>query len=168
MSFIHRFKEGDFYTCSLKNEDSMSNHAFEGLVGTVIKEGKVYFYDTFWGIHSPGQYAKRFTVDDIGTVIELAFLANINDLEKTSLDATKYYDEDDIVMLHEQHACSGNCKELYIRKGAKRSKQKIKDSLESKIDSITNKMDSLVREKDRLQSLLDSVDDPDTLYNIWI
>lgn len=168
MRTTHEFKVGDFYHCQYVKRTDMDQHAFEGLVGTYSKDGQILFYDTFWGIHAPSQYSKIFKLEDIGTTIELSFIANINDLQRITYDARLYYDDKDIIELHEQHACSKTCREYYLRNGAERSAIKIRDELEKKIYEISSKTASLLREQERLEGLLAGLDEGADIHNIWI
>jgi hypothetical protein len=167
----HDFKEGDFYRCRYTDEYAKTifdpRYCFEGLVGVKIKNGQVTLYDTFWGIHEIRQNSKCFSPADVGEKIELMFLANINNLEKGYKEDAAYYDEDDLVQLHEQHACSQSCIEHYRRKGAERNGEVLTHSINCRLQQIQDRIYSLKQDEGRLTAYLKQVERKD-YDNIWI
>jgi hypothetical protein len=174
----HIFKEGDYFKCEFTDVytevHTNVTHCFEGLLSTEIKpNGNVILFDTFWGLKRFGQQSRCFTLDNVGTLIDIEFIGNINDYSPTpiSFAESKYFDEEDILYLHEQHACSSSCKYYYVRLGAARSKynmlQEIDNKMyqyESEIKSLNSKIQSL-----QLQRLaLIGCNTNEELNKIWI
>lgn len=84
--------------------------------------------DTYWSM-SGGSDNKSFGLDDLSK-LELTFLGNLSDLEKTDEYQADYYDDADIVDLNHSNSSRGN---FYLRKGAKRSQKKMLEAARHKL-----------------------------------
>lgn len=80
--------------------------------------------DTYWG----GGDNFSAKLDDISR-FNLEYIGNFSELEKRESYESEYYDSKDIVNLNHSNSSNGN---FYIRKGAKRSKDKILEVLSYK------------------------------------
>lgn len=113
------------------------------------------FVDTFW--HGGENFS--FGPEKIGSDIVVEYVGNFADLDKQNHycqfeDLDKYYNRVDIVDLNHSNSSRGN---LYLRKGAKRSLAKIKESLEYKIKRAQENIDHqnwvLDQDKEKLLNL---------------
>lgn len=167
----HEYKTGDYFKCEYTEEYAETlfeyRHCFEGLVGTIVQDDNVTFYDTFWDIYKRDHHAKIFTPDDIGTKIKLTFIANIEDLEKGNGGDQEYYDPSDLVRLHEQHGCTRSCIHHYRKKGAKRSAAIMEQSIRYKLEKIDRDIEQLKYEQNRLNIQLSNMKS-ENIEEIWL
>lgn len=119
----------------------------------------VHFKDLFW---SMGESTTSFIlpVDNI----LLCFIGNIYDYNECREYEMKYYDESDILNRgHSNHNSAwGSC--FFIKKGAVRSRDKIKTNLLHKLEEAEYKIKSAMYDKTKIQEYLDNIDDPN--YNL--
>lgn len=122
------------------------------------------FTDTYWY----GSDNLSFTPEEIGERFEVQYVSNFADLDKQNdyskfEDFDKYFEAADIVDLNHPNNSRGN---LYLRKGAKRSLTKIKESLEYQIKRSQEKIDHqnwiLDQEKEKLTNLSE-----ETIANLY-
>lgn len=107
------------------------HHCFEGLAVVHEKaDGGFILIDTFWGIGRTDN--KCFNIDQIDKDITAELYCNLDEIEKISEYDIQYYADTDIYRLTDQHGCAKSCIYFYKRKGAQRSKDKIKLVLEAK------------------------------------
>ena len=103
----------------------------------VFEDGR--FWDTYW---VSNHYNKNFTPESIGDTHKVKFIANFDELDKIDYSSCEYlskmYDESDIVNLNHANSSRGN---LYLRKGAKKKINIIKESYERKIAELKSKID---------------------------
>lgn len=123
------------------------------------------FMDTFWY----GGDNFSFGPEEIGEKIEVRYVGNFNELDKQSdytkaEELEKYYESSDIVNLNHSNNSRGN---LYLRKGAKRSLTKAKESLKYKIKRTQEQIDhlnwALNQDKEKLANLIE-----ETIANLHI
>lgn len=122
----HIPKNGDYFRWDYTDEYVMS-HSNECHAGTlywcmaricVFQDGK--YEDIYWGNSSNNKIVNPENVS-------LEFLGNINDYQEVrSKDDFKFYDSGDILDISHPNSMGDGC---YVKKGAKRSKYKIKESL---------------------------------------
>lgn len=122
------------YTASYRQERKNSDlsHCFEGLAIATKGDRGIVLIDTYWGLRG-GTYSKIFTLEDIGKKIEIEFYCNLDDITRIHQLEIKYYSDEDIIFLHDQHACMDSCKYYYTKKGAIRNKEKILQMIEEDI-----------------------------------
>lgn len=118
------------------------------------------FVDTFWY----GNENFSFGPEKIGWDIVVEYVGNFADLEarnSTRLSYLRqYYDEKDIVNLNHPNNTSGN---LYLRKGAKRSLEVMRESIRSKIREAETQImylgNSLAESRKNLEDLTEETID---------
>ena len=148
-------KESDVFDFRYKPEvvkNSFSPyHCFDGIL-IVRKDKKEEFYleDTYWS------NGRTFTLDEALAKGTLRYVFNLDKVEKTSKRDLNYYDDKDIVILRYGHGYSTQC---FIRKGAKKSKEKMlavikKQISDAKIDlsCITDRIERDCVTKTQIES----------------
>lgn len=106
-------------------------HCFEGLGLTKeCSTGEFILIDTYWGIGRSDN--KWFEVEKIGKEITIEYYCNLDELEQISKLDADYFNDSDVFRLSTQHGCTASCIYWYKRKGAERSKEKMKRILEEK------------------------------------
>ena len=117
-------------------------HCFDGqLVAKKYKEGGIKLVDTYWSSNS-----KYFTLDDVLQKGDLFYRCNLTELENVSSDCSDYYDQKDIFNLSYQSGCYVDWKK---RKGAKKSKEVMLESLERKMKKLKWELESTARDIER-------------------
>jgi hypothetical protein len=170
-----QIKENDVYTWRYTKEHVeklrfMSDlyHCKERLA--VVKKGNdgvLTFYDTFWGVGRTDNY--WFSLEDVGVKYEIEYYCNLDEIEKQPQhkEIKKYYKDEDIFMLHDQHACVQSCVYYYLKKGAEKSKDKMLNIVKNQIKEIENKIEwskgDLKRANETLQKL-EAAKDLDQFY----
>lgn len=146
-------KVNDIYYWSYIHRKGQFAHWCCSKIG-IVKErqdGTLYMEDTYW---SSSQDNKRFSKEDIGTRIEVTYIGNFDDLERCDESELKYYNKEDTVDLRHPNNTRGN---VYIRKGATRSLDKMKRIVQAHIDHYERKVkymqDDIVRLKGQLETL---------------
>lgn len=129
------------YTQSFREArvNSDLNHCFEGLAIATQSDNGIILVDTYWGLRG-GTYSKIFKISDIGKKIDIEYYCNLNEITKIHRLEVKYYADEDIVFLHDQHACVESCQYYYIRNGAVRSKEKILRVLNEEIADAESRL----------------------------
>lgn len=128
-----------------------------------IWDGK-YFKDLFW---SMGEGSESYSLPEEGVMLQ--FIGNINEYEECNEHEMKYYEDSDILnRCHSNHSKGwGNC--FFIKKGAKRSREKIKQYLLYKREDAEYRIRSATRDKMEAEKDLDNLNDPDfNIDNIYI
>lgn len=119
-------KEGDIFHWQYLTDTSSMDYWCCSRIGIVKSDG--WLHDTYWG----SQDNRKFAIKDIGVKISVDFIANINDLEPVSRGTFVFYDTKDIVDIsHSNSHCDDGC---YLRKGAKKSLEKMKKLLRLQIE----------------------------------
>jgi hypothetical protein len=140
-------KENDVFRWSytedyLKGKSTMEPYwSAERLIVVVTHKTGLLLADTFWGIGDIT--GKIFAKEDIGKKINVEYLGNLEDYERTEYNYDKY-EEKDILILSRQHSCSRNCIYYYKRKGSVYSEKVIKENIRKKIIDNKRKIESLI------------------------
>jgi hypothetical protein len=90
----------------------------------IAKNGRLM--DTYWG----GSSDHWWTYGEAPSKLVLTFLGNLADLEPKEPYMAEYYDAADCVDISHPNSSRGN---FYVRKGAKRSEQKMREVIAYKI-----------------------------------
>jgi len=117
-------EDGDIYHWHYKNDADYLSYWCCSRIG-VVRNGMLV--DTFWH----GSDNKSWPIEEALEKLELTYIGNFNDLEKAPEWYADYYDAADCINLNHSNSTSGN---FYIRKGAKRSAEKIRASINAKIE----------------------------------
>ena len=114
------------------------------------------FKDLFW---SMGTGSESYTLPE--DCVLLSFMGNINDYEECNEYQLKYYDDIDILnRCHSNHSKGwGGC--FFIKKGAQRSREKIKQGLLYKLEESEYNIRSAMNDKLRTEKELDNLSNPD-------
>jgi len=158
----------DVYIAQWKEREwgDQKDHCFEGLL--VVMETKIglMLVDTYWGINSLDQYNQRYTIEQAQEKFDLKFYCNLDDIEKIYEDDQKYYNDNDIIFLHTQHACVNFCKYYYIKKGSQRNKEKMISTIKMKIEKANNQISWAQRDLEEYLNKLSQVESDN--LNIYI
>jgi len=136
------------------------NWCFDGQL--IVKEncyGDLYLRDTYW---TSGE-GKEFTLEQALERGVLTFICNLNDLESIEARDLNYYADEDIFDLSYQRKMN---KDYYIRKGAKKSKDKMELVLNEKIKSIESNIESSIYNLEWTKEKLEKLKSGD--MNIYI
>lgn len=133
----NNWKINDIYHGNWKDREK-DNHCFEGLLKVVEETDvdgfskRLILVDMYW--FTGGN--KWFTEKEAEAQLNLSYYCNLDDfdLSVNVKNAPLVYEKTDYVFLHDQHACSDNCKRFYIRKGAVKSSTKMLQSLNIKAE----------------------------------
>lgn len=165
-------KDGDIFHWRYKypNPDwSNVTYWAKSCIGVVVGG---FLADTFW-IHDltnprVTQDTNRWSVEEAAEKLDLDFIANMADLEKVDEWKLAYYADVDVVNLNHSNSSKGNA---YIRKGAKRSSDKMLESARYNVQKALARIDTLNHSITRLQELEAAImagDPLDELYLIEI
>ena len=154
---MKEWKEGDVFSWSYNETDVHSSTQYWCCSQTGVVASNEIMYDTFWGI-GINENGRLFTSEDIGSKIEISFIANLNDYETCRKEDRCYYDDKDFLDLSNSN--NGN-RYFYLRKGAVKSLDKMRKILERNVKDAEYKLKSaqqnLEWEKSKLEELtLDS------------
>jgi hypothetical protein len=120
-------REGDIFTWSYREPGDDRQwgryHCCSRIA--VVKKGRLC--DTYWSWGSDG---RSFGLDDLSK-LDLTYLGNFDDLDRQPEWQAEYYDDADIVNLNHSNSTRDN---FYIRKGAKRSPEKMLAVARKKIE----------------------------------
>lgn len=125
------------------------NWCFDGQL--IVKENSkgLYLEDTYWTSDN-----RCFTLEEALNKGTLEFVCNLDDVEECSENPYNYYEDEDIFDLSYQNGCY---RRIRVKKGAKRSKDKMREVLECKIAESKSKIESAQYEieinKKKLQEL---------------
>lgn len=143
------------------------HHCFEGLA-IARKEGdQIILVDTYWGL-SGGSYSKIFYLKDIGRKIDIEYYCNLTEITKIENYKISYYADEDIIFLHNQHACTESCKYYFIKKGAVRSKEKMIQTLQEHISEAERSINSEKRTIEWKMKTLQEIENGKPLDEIYI
>lgn len=151
-------KQGDVFRWSWK--EAIANKRRESCASTVywcmsricIANDKGVLKDTYW--HSGSSYNDVVDPDKC----ELRFLGNLSDYEHVDKYMLSYYADEDIMDISH---CNNTCSGFYLKKGAKKSLEKIRAIIQQKIDEKLSDIRSAQYDVERLQKELekDNVED---------
>lgn len=141
------------------------NHCFEGLAVAMQTMSGMLLVDTFWGIKRYDN--KVFSIDKIGVDIDIEYYCNLNEITKITKKETQYYADEDIVILHDQHGCSENCKYYYKKIGSTRSREKMIKTVKEKLEKAQYELKSAndrIIQYSALQEVVLNSSDLDSIY----
>ena len=123
---------------------------FDGQLIVRKRNGKLYLEDTYW---FSGEN-RTFTLEEALEKGNLTFVCNLDDVKECRECDIQYYDDKDIFNLSYQKGCY---KKYCIRKGAKRSADKMKTVLNEKIAESKRKIEwenfDIEKYKEKLQEV---------------
>ena len=120
---------------------------FDGqLVAQKYHEDKILLIDTYWGSGSDRNYG---TYEEWEKKGELTFYCNLNDTEKADESCRNYYKPEDILNVSHQHNCY---KDIRIRKGAKRDKDVMLETVNEKIREAHRDLEYKARAVEQLSA----------------
>jgi hypothetical protein len=143
------------------------HHCFEGLAIAKKSESGVVLVDTFWGLNG-NDHSKVFYQPDIGEKISIERYCNLDEITKISRHEVVYYADEDIIFLHDQHACVDSCKYYYIKTGAVRSRAKMVQVVQEQISEAENAIASLKRSIEVKMETLGEIESGKPLEEIYI
>lgn len=151
----HSLQEGDHFRWQYNETVNVNQYSYWCKSQMCIWDGK-NFKDLFW---SMGTGSDSYTLPSED--ILLSFIGNIKDYDECNEHQLKYYDENDILNRnHSNHSKGwGGC--FFIKKGAKRSREKIKQVLLYKLEEAEYKINSALRDKQQTEKELDNLNNPD-------
>jgi len=130
---------------------------------------ELWLHDTYWGDSSNG---RSFSVDEIGTKLEVEFIANTDELEPCNKGKFAYYAAEDCIDL--SHPNNSNYNVFFIRKGAKKDAGKMKRCLEAHKEYYLRQVEYNRQYAEDMQKRIDTFDesDLDNMYlpnekNVW-
>jgi len=112
---------------------------------------ELYLEDTFWH----GGDNKRFELSQINTEIELQYLGNFEELVEFK-DDINFYEENQIINLNHSNSSRNN---IYIKRGAKRSLEKMKKYAQFLIDEKEREVVYLKDNIERLRGKLSELNE---------
>lgn len=166
---MEKIKENDIYrfSYSLEYKDKAKHfdpyHCFDGqLVAKKDKEtGEITLVDTYWSFGgNDSRYAKPKEWREKGT---LTFFLNLDEVEKAEEWERMYYNEKDFYNLSYQHGCY---KKFAKRKGAKRDKGVMLDSLQEALKKAKYDADYAIRRVEEYSTKIAQVQNGDTTIYI--
>jgi hypothetical protein len=152
---FNKIKENDFFIFEYYPEIRKSifepRHCFEGLLRAFKHKDKFLLRDTYWGVFSDSwDCVQMFTIEEALKKGTLTYYCNLNELKPIGEHEQKYYKDEDIFCLHEQHSCSERCRNYYIKKDAVRSQEKMRDYINYKRNQLQHGIDFAKDELKRL------------------
>lgn len=139
-------REGDVFNFRWKDGVCKKKEpywCFDGQLVTKKKNGELILEDTYWTSNG-----RSFTSEEAIEKGELIFKCNLNDVEPTRKDCNKYFNEEDIFDVSTQHGCR---EAWVVRKGAKRSRTVMLETIKSQAEEAHYKISSAKRELERLE-----------------
>ena len=151
-------KVNDVFLVSWKGESERDrNWCFEGILVALKEDGDLVFCDTYWGIGRNDEYTKSYTFSQMIKNFRVRYYCNLNELEKIDNYDADFYEEKDVFTLSNQHACYDSCIFNFIKKGTKRSKNKMKSLIYEKISKtkreIEWKIEDIVRLNENIKDI---------------
>jgi len=138
---LKNIKEKDVFHFHPKEYSEIANWCRENLfIAKKDDKGKIYFYDTYWGLGCGGD-SHTYTFAEANELGKLEYYCNLNEVEVIGQHKIEYFDEKDIFRLHDQHACVESCNYYFVRKGAKRSKEKMLQVLNEKLEKAKHEIE---------------------------
>jgi len=133
-------------------------HCFDGqLLACKQKNGEIVLIDTYWG-YGWDQYNTKFSIEKAKDKGKLTFKCNLDEVDEISQHQLKYYADDDIVNLSYQHSCY---KKFALKKGAKRSKEKMLKVLNKNISDAESNIKYAERTIKRSKKKIEQIEKGD-------
>lgn len=158
------YKEKDVFKFKFNEEylkkHNYPYHCFDGqLIVHKRQDGTLIFKDTYY---SNSTY---FTLEELEKVGTLEFVCNLDDVVDCSEYDKVYYDENDIINLSYQH----NSYKWFVRKkDAKRSKEKMMETIKNKIEEKEREIRWLEDEIKRLKEKQERIENGEDISKITI
>jgi len=163
-----QFKVNDVFSFRYNEEETKKRfepyHCFDGQFIVKQREnGELYLMDTYWASkydnfkHWSGYKWK--TIEDAQKQGTLTFICNLDEVEEIREHDLQYYADEDLFNLSCQHGC---CKFYVKRKGAKRSIDKMLQSIRRKIEDEHSKIRSAENSLKWLNETLKKIEAGDT------
>lgn len=159
---LEQVKLGDIFRFHYSEEQAakrhMPYHCFDGqLVAVECERNGIILLDSYWLYQfQPRGDGRRFTVDQAQQEGELTFVCNLNEVEKVDKGTTQYFDDGDVFDLSYQHHCYPY---FAIRKGAKRSQEKMRRVVAEKVSEERRKIESAASQIEWLGRQLQKIED---------
>jgi hypothetical protein len=156
--------DGDIFRWRYKDEkpEHLREYGRYHCKSLIAVAQKGWLVDTFWSSPTDGSWLATYA--DAPGKLELSKLGNFADLEKRDDYHRFYYDDADVVDLSHSNSSRDN---LYIRKGAVRSREKMRAVMLERIETAKRELQSaqwrLERERKILVDL-DAATDLDKVY----
>jgi hypothetical protein len=148
--------KGDIYRWAYKNPpEHMPYHCRSQIA---VFDGE-RLWDTFWQIGDSYGGGHSWTPEEAEQELQLTFLANHADLESYGPDAHHYYDPQDVVDL--RHPNRRDRSLVYVRKGARRSAEKMRETLNYTIELTNTDIEVARRRIERCYELLERINNGD-------
>lgn len=110
--------------------------------------------DTYWQIGVSFSEGRSFGPDDLPR-LQLTRLGNLADLHPAKEYEADYYDDADIVNLNHSNSTSGN---FYLRKGARRSREKMLEVARNNLARSTENERSAARLSEELREVISKLE----------
>lgn len=146
---LKNIQEGDVFHFHPNDYSEFSNWCRENLfIARKDQDGKIWLVDTYWGL-AGGSDSKRYSFTEANKLGKLEYYCNLNEIEQKDSSIKDYYDDEDIFVLHDQHACVESCRYYFLKKGAVKSKEKMLSVINEKIDKKEREINYLVSDLQR-------------------
>lgn len=122
-----------------------------------------HLIDSYWGDCNPT--GKHWTPEEAERELELTFVANRDELELADSSAHDYYEPTDVVDL--RHSNRSDYKAIFIRRGAKRSAQRMRETLEYTIERSESQIRMARSRIERCEELLAKLE-TEPLENVYV
>lgn len=152
------FKEGDVFRWSYKEPGDDRSYGRYHCCSRIAVVHNGRLRDTFWQIGTSFSDGRSFSADDAGA-LNLEFVANMADLDKSSEHSAEYYDDADIVNLNHSNSSRDN---FYLRKGAKRSAAKMLATARAKLEQAISDAKYAVRRSGEMKEIIAKIEAGDT------
>lgn len=152
---IADFREGDVYRWTFRDPDTDnrqygSYHCCSRIA--VVHRGRLR--DTYWQIGDSFSEGRSFGVEDLPK-LELTRLGNLSELLPAKEYEADYYDDADIVNLNHSNSTRGN---FYLRKGARRSREKMLEVARYNLERSTANERSAARLSEELRETISKLE----------
>lgn len=159
-NFIDQIREGDIYRWHYRdpNADNRCWGTYHccSRIG-IVKNGRLR--DTYWQIGDSFPHDGRsFGMDELPK-LHLVREGNLADLDKASEYQADYYADTDIVNLNHANSTRGN---FYLRKGAKRSAEKMLEVARRKLERSELDERSAARRSEELRQAISRIEAGET------
>lgn len=153
-------KKGDIFSWRYKDSAKRGQFAYWCKSQIAEYDGS-YLYDTFWGNdHTEKSWLPNYPDD-----IELTFIANREDLIPLREYDKMYYDEKDVVDLTHSNSF-GN--QIFLRKGAKRSRSAMLQHLTDKMDKAHHEIKMAEQTLREASGKISCIEAGANLEEIWL
>lgn len=152
---IETLREGDVYRWGYRDPNTKHGawgdyHCCSRIA--IVSRGRLR--DTYWQIGTSFNECRSFGLEDLPK-LELTFIANLADLEPAKEYQADYYDDADIVNLNHSNHPSGN---FYLRKGAKRSQDKMLAVARQRLAEAEADERTAVRRRTEISQIIDQIE----------